>query len=224
MHRSAPEANLDVYGRGHGKGRGMRMLVHACCAGCFARTLAGLADTAWAGASVTGYWDNPNIHPLIEYRRRLKAMRMLAERIDVPVMFDDSYGLEAWCRRIHPEYGAPGRCERCYGMRLGQTATYAAANGFDAIATTLMTSRHQDHARIAAAGAEAAHGAGVGWVYADLREAEAEASLLQGLYRQAYCGCVFSERDRYAPTTKHLYHASGSGGEGGRHGHGHEPV
>lgn len=190
------------------------MLVHACCAACFARTLAGLAHTEWASASVTGYWYNPNIHPLIEYRRRLKAMRMLAERINVPVVFDDRYGLEAWCRGVHPGYGVPARCEACYAMRLGETVAHAAANGFDAIATTLMTSRHQDHVRIAEAGFEAARGAGVAWVYADLREAEAEVPLLQGLYRQAYCGCVFSEMDRYAPTTKHLYHGSGGGGKG----------
>lgn len=187
----------------------MRVLVHACCAACFAKTLAGLAGTAWAEASVTGYWWNPNIHPLIEYRRRLKAMRMLAERLRVPVVFEDRYGLEAWCREVHPEYEAPARCERCYAMRLRQTAAHAAANGFDAIATTLMTSLHQDHARIAGAGADAAREAGVQWVYADLRGAEAEPSLLQGLYRQSYCGCVFSEMDRYAPTTKHLYRDPG---------------
>lgn len=187
----------------------MRLLVHACCAACFARTRAGLAETPWAGASVTGYWFNPNIHPLIEYRRRLKAMRMLAERIGVPVVFEEGYGLEAWCRAVHPGYGVPARCVACYAMRLGQAGAYAAAHGFDAVATTLMTSRHQDHARIRQAGEEAARRAGVAWVYADLREAEAEESLLRGLYRQPYCGCIFSEMDRYAPTTKHLYRGDG---------------
>ena len=92
-----------------------------------------------------------------------------------------------------------------YDLRLGATAAKAVELGCTSFTSTLITSKHQDHALIRAAGEAAAAEHGVEFMYRDLREAEADARLLTGLYRQQYCGCVFSEAERFGSTNKHLY-------------------
>ena len=210
----------------------MRLLIHICCADCLARTLAGLraggrqvtllpphgtseeaagrepcaASPAHAeDLQVAGVFFNPNIHPLLEFRRRLKSVRVLLERVPLDVACDETYGLVDFCRAVHPDYGVPARCRQCYALRLGRTAERAAARGFDAITTTLVTSRHQDHDLIRSVGEAQAARHNVAFFYEDLRAADAPDEVVRGLYRQQYCGCVFSEADRYASTTKHLY-------------------
>lgn len=188
----------------------MRCLVHVCCAPCFARTLAGLRAGGEETWDLEGFFFNPNIHPLLEFRRRMKAVHVYRERDAVPVRFDDAYGLVPFCEAVHGRYAAPARCEVCYAIRLERTAREAAAAGFDAFTSTLVTSRHQDHALIRAVGEAAGEAAGIPFLYRDLREAEPEARQIRGLYRQGYCGCVFSEAERFAPTGKHLYRGPGS--------------
>ncbi len=187
----------------------MKILIHMCCAHCYAKFLTGLQQEEDKPAQAAGLWFNPNIHPLIEYRRRLKAVRMLAERHQWQVHILDEYGLKSFCRQIHPNYDMPERCRTCYQIRLEEAAGFAAANGYDTLATTLCTSRHQDHNLIRDAGQQAAANAGIGFWYRDLRESEPDPKLLQGLYKQQYCGCVFSEEDRYRNTTLHCYEKAG---------------
>ena len=95
-----------------------RILIHACCAHCLGQLLAGLKAEATAYAPVV-FWYNPNIHPLIEWRRRLKAVKMLVERARLPLIADETYGLVEFCRAVHGHEGAPERCARCYALRLG---------------------------------------------------------------------------------------------------------
>ncbi len=172
------------------------------------------ADAAHAAHAeelqVAGFFFNPNIHPLLEFRRRLKSVRVLLERVPVDVECDETYGLADFCRAVHPDYGVPARCRPCYALRLGRTAERAAARGFDAITTTLVTSRHQDHGLIRSVGKAQAAACNVAFCYQDLRAAEAPDELVRGLYRQQYCGCVFSEADRYVSTSKHLYRPQAS--------------
>lgn len=183
----------------------MHLLIHICCADCFARTLAGLRVEFGGDLKVYGIFHNPNIHPLLEFRRRMKSVQVYCERDPVKVECDTEYGLVAFCNTVHPDYAAPERCRHCYRMRLQHVAERAAEQGFTAFTSTLVTSRHQDHDAIRSAGEEAGRDAGVEFLYRDLREAVASQKLVTGLYRQQYCGCAFSEEERFAPTGKYLY-------------------
>ena len=166
--------------------------------------LAGLKAEPTAYAPVL-FWGNPNVHPLIEWRRRLKAVKMLAERAKLPLIADETYGLVDFCRAVHGHEAAPERCARCYAMRLGRAAQVAREAGCRIFTSTLATSRHQDHALIRAAGEAAAAAEGVAFLYRDWRNAEADAGLVHMLYRQQYCGCVFSEYDRFKNTAAHVW-------------------
>ena len=185
-----------------------KILIHACCAHCLGKTLAGLAAEP-GGCEPVVYWGNPNIHPLIEWRRRLKAVKMLAERAKLPLVADETYGLVEFCRAVHGHEAVPERCRRCYALRLGRAAREARAAGCAVFTSTLVTSRHQDPALIRAAGEAAAAAEGVAFLYRDWREAEADPELVKMLYHQSYCGCVFSEYDRFKDTRTHLWPPAG---------------
>jgi predicted adenine nucleotide alpha hydrolase (AANH) superfamily ATPase len=182
----------------------MKMLVHICCAVCWANTLEGLR-AEFSDADLTGFWYNPNIHPLLEYRKRLKALQVFMERDRTPVIIENEYGLRKFCEEIHPRYDAPARCAECYRLRLERTAEVAAERGIPAFTTTMITSSHQDHDLIRRVAEAAAERHAVEFVYRDLRQAKAPEKLLKGIYHQQYCGCVFSEYDRYKDTGKELY-------------------
>jgi len=185
----------------------MRVLIHVCCAPCLAKTLAGLRAEFGNALDAHLFFYNPNIHPLLEFRRRLKAVHVYRERDPLPLESDETYGLLPFCHALHPDYEPALRCPRCYRMRLARTAARAAAQGFPHFTSTLITSQHQDHAQIRAAGEAEARGASreVHFLYRDLREVEAPESMTRGLYSQQYCGCVFSEAERFGSTAKHLY-------------------
>lgn len=181
-----------------------KILVHACCAHCLGQLLAGLATEPVAYDPVI-YWCNPNIHPLIEWRRRLKAVKMLAERAKLPLIADETCGLVEFCRAVHGHEAAPERCARCYALRLDRAALAALETGCRVFTSTLVTSRHQDHALIRAAGEAAGASSGVEFLYRDWRGTPADPGLVKMLYHQQYCGCIFSEYDRFKDTTLHLW-------------------
>ena len=154
------------------------------------------------GYAVTGYFDNPNIHPLAEYLRRREGAAQVAAAAGIPLLFapaDAEYGVEAWCRAA---LGYPaGRCVYCRESRFSRTAAFARAQGFTAFSSSLLYSRHQDHQGMIQAGEAAAAASGVSFIYNDFRSAWQEgitASKALQIYRQQYCGCVFSEQERYA--------------------------
>ena len=183
----------------------MRILVHTCCAVCLAGIVPELQKK---NVEITAFFHNPNVHPLIEWRRRLKATRQLCERLDIPLDVDDNYGLVNFLRAVHGKEQAPGRCRICYRMRMDETASRAGAGGFDAFSTTLLASTHQDLDLVRGAAREASAAHDVTFMDADWRhtqEAGHECARKMSLYRQQYCGCVFSEYDRYKDTAEHLY-------------------
>lgn len=180
------------------------ILIHICCAHCLGKILTGLKEIHPEWAPVLFWW-NPNIHPLIEYRRRLKAVKMMAERAGLPLIVDDEYGLVDFCRAIHGREAAGERCAICYGLRLNRAAHAAKEQGCAAFTSTLVTSTHQDHAQIRIAGDAAAGQSGVPFWYHDCRDYAADEDLSKMLYRQQYCGCVFSEFDRFQHTRTHLW-------------------
>ena len=195
----------------------MRLLVHTCCANCLADSLEALRGKA---DDVAAYWFNPNIHPLLEYRRRLKSVKLLAGRLGLDLEADETdegYGLARFLEEVAGPDGQ--RCARCHDVRLKAAAEEAARQGFDAFATTLAVSPHQDHESLRRAGAAAADASGVEYLYDDLRELhDTGGSLPKGLklYRQQYCGCVFSEEERYRDTAVDLVMPGGGcAGDGG---------
>ncbi|MCX7935950.1 MAG: epoxyqueuosine reductase QueH, partial [Planctomycetota bacterium] len=101
-------------------------------------------------------------------------------------------------RSIHPTYFRPARCRLCYRLRLTRTAQRAAEMGCSAFTTTMVASQHQDHELLRAEAEAAAAAAGVAFLYRDFRAAAPEVRLIRALYRQQYCGCIFSEAERYS--------------------------
>ena len=173
----------------------MRMLLHICCGPCATATV-----EHWEkqGAELEGLFFNPNIHPLLEYRRRLTGVRDLAAVTGLALQEDLSYDPAAWFAQVGGQGEA--RCRVCIGSRLRRTAEAAAAGGFSAFSTSLAISPWQDHDAIREEGLAAGAEHGVEFHYQDLRPlfgASRRMARDLGLYRQKYCGCLLSEWERY---------------------------
>ena len=152
-----------------------------------------------------GLFYNPNIHPLLEFRRRLVGSREVAAHVGIELVEDLAYDPEAWFAAVGG--GGDSRCSRCIDQRLDRTAAEAAARGCDAFSTSLSISPWQDHAGILACGEAAAERHGVEFLYEDLRSLYGESRRLSrewGIYRQKYCGCVVSEWERYRDAVEGL--------------------
>jgi len=172
------------------------LLVHCCCAHCAAYTV-----DYWRGqgCEVSALWYNPNIHPYIEHQQRLEAMQGYARGADLPLRVVDGYDIIEYFRRVAGNEAR--RCRYCFGLRLAKTAEMAAEDGFDAFTTTLLISPHQEHDLIGEVGEQVSHASGVDFLYADLRKRYSDSRHITkglGIYRQQYCGCVYSEWERYA--------------------------
>lgn len=173
----------------------MRLLVHACCGPCLlapARALAG------EGHELLAYWYNPNVQPYREYRRRRAAFNEAVRREGWAAAVDDRYDVDYFLREVATTRA--GRCPRCYRERLSRAAARAAAEGCEAFTTTLLISRYQDYDAVLEAGARAAAAAGVDFLARDFRPLDAESHRLareMGIYLQGYCGCIYSEEERY---------------------------
>ena len=174
----------------------MKLLMHTCCAPCSVYCIDSLRED---GIEPTVYWFNPNIHPYMEYKARRDCLKDYTNLINVNAIFDDNYGLKEFCKNVVDDIDS--RCTKyCYIVRLEQTAKYAKENGFDSFSTTLLVSPYQNHEELKRLGEELAKKYDVKFVYKDFRigfrEGQAKAREL-GLYMQKYCGCIFSEEDRY---------------------------
>jgi predicted adenine nucleotide alpha hydrolase (AANH) superfamily ATPase len=176
-----------------------RVLIHVCCAHCAAYTV-----VHWRreGYEAGGFWYNPNIHPYTEHQQRLESMESLAERLELPLIIAGGYDMPEYFRRVagHEEE----RCRHCFDLRLEKTAEAARDNGYDAFTTTLLISPHQKHELIKETGDIAAGGKGVEFLYADLRKRYSDSRHMtkpMDLYRQQYCGCIYSEWERYHEKT-----------------------
>lgn len=175
----------------------MRILLHICCANCAIYPARILSE---AGHALTGLFYNHNIHPYQEYRRRLDAVRDYAAAIQLPLVCSGEYALETFLAEVAQD--PAGRCAYCYQSRLQHAAQYAARHGFDAFTSTLLYSRYQNHALIRQCGEELAKLYGIPFLYQDFRSGWHEGireSKALGLYRQQYCGCIYSEKDRFHP-------------------------
>lgn len=172
-----------------------KILLHVCCAPCATYTVQRLREE---GFDVTAYWYNPNIHPFTEHRNRLESVRALAELTDLPVIVADGYDMIDYFRLVVGHEGE--RCGYCFHMRLDRTAEVAREKGFDLYTTTLLISPYQDHDLLRQIGPEVGAAHGVSFHYEDFRTGFRKSQQLSrelGLYRQKYCGCVYSEWERF---------------------------
>jgi len=185
--------------------RPVKLFLHVCCAPCLAKTLVGLRGVSARPPDLRLFFFNPNIHPLLEFRRRMTALRVYLEREELPAEIDGTYGLVPFLERLDGSFAGPERCGICLGWRMRETARRAKERGFDAFSTTLLASNEQDRDAVLLAAEAASAAEGIRFEGGDFRDAEVPEGGLKGIYRQSYCGCVFSEAERYGPTRKRLY-------------------
>lgn len=178
------------------KGVVMKLLLHACCGPCSLEPLRLLLE---AGHQITIAYMNSNIHPASEYDHRLQTMLDFAQSQGIEVV-EGPYEPQTWANAAgvfgtDPD-SRPDRCRACYRLRLEEAAAYAAANGFEGLATTLTVSPYQYIETIHEELEAACRKAGISPVFQDFREQYPEAtrrSKALGMYRQNYCGCAFSK-------------------------------
>jgi len=172
----------------------MKVLMHICCSSC---SLYPLKNFLAKGIEVKGLWFNPNIHPYPEYRLRLDSLMKLQKLWDLDVEYADHYGIDDFVRAI----GNPdeSRCMRCYAMRLEETAKAARKMNLDGFTTSLLVSPYQKFEGIVSVGREMGKRHSIPFYEEDFRAGyigNIGLSRELGLYRQKYCGCMFSEMER----------------------------
>ena len=171
------------------------VLLHTCCAPCSITCIDQLREDSLEPVS---YWNNPNIHPWTEYRQRRDAWVAYTKSVGVKRVLDGDYGLRPFTAAVaaRPDQ----RCGWCYATRLEGTARYAAEHGFEAFTTTLLVSPYQNRELILETGEAIAQRYGLSFLPYDFRprfrEGQDRAREL-GLYMQKYCGCIYSEEERY---------------------------
>jgi predicted adenine nucleotide alpha hydrolase (AANH) superfamily ATPase len=216
----------------------MKILLHICCSNCAVYPVKMIRSE---GHTFSGFWFNPNIHPVEEHELRLDSLKKLSDlwKFDMlpvdeyepekyfqmfehtnppfnkreglsgnffesttaekcpPLEKEDSGGFEIEAKTAHiPHF--PERCRSCYGLRLEKTAEQARADGFEAFTTTLLISPYQDIEGIETIGKSLADTYNVEFHFRDFRPYFREAMNLSkelGLYRQKYCGCIFSREE-----------------------------
>lgn len=166
-----------------------KLLLHVCCGPCAVWPLETLLEE---GVQVSLLFYNPNIHPSVEWQRRLENTIKVAEHYQVPLLIRGCSLAGEWIKRADE---GRERCRFCYEMRLACVAKEALEAGFDAISTTLLVSPYQDRELILEEGQKAIEGKDLAFIPYDWREGfprgQARAKEL-GLYRQKYCGCLVS--------------------------------
>lgn len=177
-----------------------RMLVHICCGPCSIYPLKRLLEGRY---KVYGFFYNPNIHPRAEYGKRLEGVKLLASAMEMNIIYFEDYAPAPYFKGIagtdKKTFPKDKRCERCYLLRLAKTAEFAKENGFASFSSSLLYSRYQNHELIVASGLTLEKRYGVPFYHEDFRggwKEGIEASREMGLYRQKYCGCIFSKAER----------------------------
>ncbi len=180
-----------------------KVLIHLCCGPCSIVPIQVLQDK---GYKVSGYFANPNIHPLSEYLRRRESTEEVANKMGIDMFWqDDIYNVSNWLETVYKQGIADNkgglRCLYCYDSRLKLTQKTAQSHGFDAFTTSLFYSKHQRHELILKAGEKIEQETpNVQFLYQDFRagwQKGIDTSKEWGLYRQNYCACIFSETERF---------------------------
>jgi epoxyqueuosine reductase len=173
----------------------MKLLMHICCANCCLYPLQSLFSR---DIEVKGFWINPNIHPYTEYKLRLEALRQLQKTWDLDIEYIDHYGLKEFLRNV--VNNEDNRCLFCYSIRLEETARTAKKMGLDGFTTSLLVSPYQKIDMIIETAQEMGKKYSIPFYMEDFRPGFHEGINISkelGLYRQKYCGCIYSEMERY---------------------------
>jgi len=173
----------------------MKCLIHICCAPCAVYPIECLKSLK---CDIMGYYYNPNIHPYQEFDRRKQTLLQYASNIDLKIIFENDYPLEKWIQNV--SYRETNRCRICYHDRLKGTAIIARKGKFDYFTTTLLYSKFQNHDLIHEMGLNLEKKYGVNFYYSDFRKGwkqGIEISKKLNMYRQQYCGCIYSEKERF---------------------------
>ena len=148
---------------------------------------------------LTGFFYNPNIHPLEEFEKRLSAVKKLSTLMELDVILSEEYAPEPFFDGLKEGVSKDKRCPHCYSIRLQKTAEAAKERGFDFFSSSLLYSRFQDHNLIVSQALTIEKMCGIPFYYEDFRQGwklGIETSKAMGLYRQIYCGCIFSKMER----------------------------
>ena len=172
-----------------------KLLLHICCGPCATYVVESLHKKY----NITGYFYNPNIHPEEEYKKRLDAAREVAKRMKI-ALIEGEYEPQTFFNAVkgfenEPENGE--RCKICYRLRFYGTAQYAADNSFDCIASTLTLGPQKKASIINPIGISVVEKVGLSFIEGDWKKKDGfkrscELSHEYGIYRQNYCGCLFS--------------------------------
>lgn len=176
----------------------MKLLLHICCAPCCIYPFQQL--TARDNLELTAFFYNPNIHPYSEYLSRRKSVEEFSQKNNLTLNCH-KYDIENFFRRVTSNEDNQKRCPLCWRMRLEETARFARESNFDFFSTTLLISPYQNHDSIREIGEDIAEEQGIKFYYCDFRSGfrhSQNEARRHNLYRQKYCGCLYSERERYA--------------------------
>ena len=179
-----------------------KLLLHACCGPCSSSVLEKLADYF----EITIYYYNPNISPYDEYQKRVEEIKRFINELQTknPIYFmegkydPESYDMIAKGLENEPEGGA--RCSKCYHLRLKETALVAKDHNFDYFTTTLSVSPYKNAEKLNKIGKVLEKEYDVWYLVSDFKKKDGykrsiELSKQYNLYRQDYCGCIYSKRD-----------------------------
>jgi len=173
----------------------MKILLHICCAPCAIFPVQRLQQDEF---DVMGFFYGHNIHPYTECLRRRETLEEYARQINLHVIYADGYDMENFMRNV--VFREADRCTYCYHDRLRSTALVARRGKFDYFSSTLLYSKFQKHDIICSMGESIGKSVGVPFYYQDFRDGWKKgvaASKEMKMYRQSYCGCIYSEKERY---------------------------
>jgi len=183
------------------------VLVHICCGPCGIFPVESLRAE---GLEVTGFFYNPNIQPYQEYLKRREAVREMSESLALRVLWKEDFALKDWLRQM--AFREEFRCELCYHLRLAETAAYARKGKYDYFTSSIFYSRQQKHELAREIAESVAKERGMRFLYRDFRAGWKKGiarSLELKLYRQQYCGCIYSEYERHNRAGKLSEEAAG---------------
>jgi len=176
-----------------------KLLLHSCCGPCSSYVISYLKDFF----DITILYYNPNIEPREEYEKRLEEQIKLINKLDIPYvkLLDIDYDNEVYRNYVkgyENEVEGGSRCHLCYELRLKKTYDIAKENNFEYFGTTLTVSPYKN-AKVLNEIGESLESDGLKWLYSDFKKKDGykksiELSEKYDLYRQDYCGCLFSKR------------------------------
>jgi len=167
----------------------MKLLLHACCADCALKFFEATKDEK---LEITVFYYNPNIHPRAEYLTRLLTVRKVVGK-EVKIIVPD-YRPKDYFEEVGDNSGRPNRCVKCWNLRLEKTAIYAKEKDFDFFCSTLVTSEYQDQEMIEKIAESKVKKYGIKFWKTKNNCCDLKT---KGFYKQFFCGCVYSLKERY---------------------------